>query len=322
MQNSAGIIVLVSGEGTNLQAILDASSNGVLCGANVIHVFSNKPNVGAIDRAHRAGIETTTVTWNRNAETREYYDQRLAALILKKQFRFGKKCLIVLAGWMHILSTAFLEFFSSEQVINLHPALPGKFPGAHAIEDAMLAGVEKSGCMVHTVVPDVDAGRVIEVTEVPVSRRDTVETLRQRIQFVEKSCLILGIIKQMRVLEKEPNHITLISTGKVRNVYDIDLGAVLLMDATNRLSSFDQNLCEIPQKGCIINRLSAWWFQKTRHIVPNHLLHTDPDSGISFVRKCKVFPIEFVVRGYITGSTNTSMWTLYGEISSHSLYHH
>jgi len=63
----------------------------------------------------------------------------------------------------------------------------------------------------------------------------------------------------------------------------------------------------------VLNRLSAWWFQKTKHIVQNHLIHSEHDTPISFVKPCRVFPVEFVVRGFITGSTNTSMWTLYNQ---------
>jgi len=198
-------------------------------------------------------------------------------------------------------------------IINLHPALPGKFPGAHAIEDALHSEEKQTGCMVHTVVPKIDTGKIIYQSEVPILIDDTLESLKARIQIVEKSVLILAIIKQLSVIsDQHHNVIRLIAKGKVRDIYDVG-SDVLLMDATNRLSSFDQNLCEIPQKGCVLNALSAWWFKQTQHIVPNHLLHTESETGLSFVKKCKVFPIEFVVRGFITGSTNTSMWTLYDQ---------
>jgi hypothetical protein len=165
--------------------------------------------------------------------------------------------------------------------------------------------------MVHTVVSKIDTGETIQTQCVPILPGDDLKSLKARIQAVEKSVLIIGIIKQLQNFKDEHHAvITLIAKGKVRDVYDLGSN-VLLMDATDRLSSFDRNLCEIPQKGCVLNSLSAWWFKKTQHIVPNHLLHAETESGISFVKKCKIFPVEFVVRGFITGSTNTSMWTLY-----------
>lgn len=102
----------------------------------------------------------------------------------------------------------------------------------------------------------------------------------------------------------------LIHRGKVRDIYD--LGEHLRLVATDRLSAFDRPIATIPDKARVLNELSAWWFEKTKHIMPNHLINVDqPESMI--VKKCQVFPIEVVVRGYITGTTNTSMWTLYQQ---------
>lgn len=96
--------------------------------------------------------------------------------------------------------------------------------------------------------------------------------------------------------------------GKVRDIYD--LGENLLIVATDRLSAFDRTLAAIPYKGQVLNLISAWWFAKTKDIVANHLLSV-PDECAALVEKCRVFPIEFVVRGYITGTTQTSLWTQY-----------
>jgi phosphoribosylaminoimidazole-succinocarboxamide synthase len=96
--------------------------------------------------------------------------------------------------------------------------------------------------------------------------------------------------------------------GKVRDTYD--LGDQLLMVTTDRLSAFDRSLALIPYKGEVLNLISAWWFEQTASLVPNHLIAV-PDPNVMLVKKCKVFPIEFVVRGYITGSTSTSLWTQY-----------
>ena len=96
--------------------------------------------------------------------------------------------------------------------------------------------------------------------------------------------------------------------GKVRDVYDI--GDQLILITTDRQSAFDRILAAIPFKGQVLNLTSAWWFEQTSHIVKNHVVAL-PDSNVIVAEKCEVFPIEFVVRGYITGSTSTSLWTVY-----------
>jgi phosphoribosylaminoimidazole-succinocarboxamide synthase len=98
--------------------------------------------------------------------------------------------------------------------------------------------------------------------------------------------------------------------GKVRDAYD--LGDRLMLITTDRLTAFDRQLAVIPYKGQVLNLVSAWWFEQTADIVPNHLLAV-PDANVVMGKKCKVFPIEFVVRGYITGTTSTSLWTQYNK---------
>ena len=96
--------------------------------------------------------------------------------------------------------------------------------------------------------------------------------------------------------------------GKARDRYD--LGDRMVLIATDRQSAFDRVLAAIPFKGQALNLTSAWWFEQTRHIVPNQVLSI-PDPNVTIAKKCTAFPIEFVVRGYITGSTNTSLWMVY-----------
>jgi len=98
--------------------------------------------------------------------------------------------------------------------------------------------------------------------------------------------------------------------GKVRDTYD--LGDKVMLVTTDRLTAFDRPLALIPYKGQVLNLTSAWWFEQTADIVPNHLIAV-PDSNAVIAKKCKVFPIEFVVRGYITGTTGTSLWTQYAK---------
>ena len=99
-------------------------------------------------------------------------------------------------------------------------------------------------------------------------------------------------------------------TGKVRDQYD--LGDKIALITTDRQSAFDRILASIPFKGQVLNQTSAWWFEKTKHIISNHVISI-PDPNVTLAKKCMVQPIEFVVRGYITGSTSTSLWTVYNN---------
>ncbi|MDC1037578.1 phosphoribosylaminoimidazolesuccinocarboxamide synthase [Candidatus Marinimicrobia bacterium] len=97
-------------------------------------------------------------------------------------------------------------------------------------------------------------------------------------------------------------------TGKVRDQYDF--GNKVALITTDRQSAFDRVLASIPFKGQVLNLTSAWWFEQTKHIITNQVIEV-PDPNVTLAKKCEVFPIEFVVRGYITGSTSTSLWTVY-----------
>lgn len=102
-------------------------------------------------------------------------------------------------------------------------------------------------------------------------------------------------------------------TGKVRDTYDLtpdDPNGQLLLLTTDRQSGFDRLLGAIPFKGQVLNRTSLYWFEQTKHLVPNHVI-SSPNANALLARKCRVLPIEFVVRGYLTGSTDTSIWTKY-----------
>jgi phosphoribosylaminoimidazole-succinocarboxamide synthase len=96
--------------------------------------------------------------------------------------------------------------------------------------------------------------------------------------------------------------------GKVRDTYELDDKLILI--TTDRQSAFDKVIASVPFKGQVLNLTSAWWFEHSQHLVPNHVLAI-PDPNVVIAKKCQVFPIEFVVRGYITGTTSTSLWTQY-----------
>jgi formyltetrahydrofolate-dependent phosphoribosylglycinamide formyltransferase len=181
------LVVLISGSGTNLQAILDACSSGALT-AQVVLVISNRSNAYGLERARLAGIPTVVLPYRKDQDRREY-DAALAA-----QAAAAQPDWVVLAGWMRILTAGFLDHFSG-RVINLHPALPGTFPGTHAIERAFecfQAGtLQHTGIMVH-LVPDegVDNGPVLAQEIVPILASDTLETLEERIHQVEHRLLV------------------------------------------------------------------------------------------------------------------------------------
>lgn len=187
--STSRVVVLASGNGSNLQAILDACAGGSLAGvAELVAVVSDRPDAYALQRAAAAGVPSVHIG-RHDGEARADYDARLADLVAG----FDPD-LIVLAGWMRILTTSFLGWYP-ERVVNLHPALPGELPGTHAIERAWqeaLAGErDVTGVMVH-LVPDegVDVGPVLASEEVPIHPDDTLESLETRIHTVEHRLLV------------------------------------------------------------------------------------------------------------------------------------
>lgn len=191
------LVVFVSGNGSNLQAIIDAIQAGEI-DCRIALVVSNKPGVFALERARKAGIPSvvhTLKSYRDQGKTRIQYDIDLAALVVD---RIGKQPDIqVLAGFMHILSADYLNKFKAGSVINLHPALPGTFDGAKAIERAFTAfqegKVTGTGVMVHRVIPQVDRGEPIILKQVPIYATDTVADLETRIHSIEHALLIAGI---------------------------------------------------------------------------------------------------------------------------------
>jgi phosphoribosylglycinamide formyltransferase 1 len=166
--------VLVSGEGTNLQALIDD-------GLPIAAVASNRPGVRALARAEEAGIPTAAFELG-DYETREERDAAMADWLAARGVT-----LVVCAGYMHLLRPTFLERF--DRIVNTHSAPLPDFPGAHPIEDVLAAGVPETAATVHYVDEGVDTGAVITAEPVPVHDDDTVETLRARVQAVEHQLL-------------------------------------------------------------------------------------------------------------------------------------
>ena len=192
------LVVLASGSGTNLQALIDAVAAGRVP-AEVTKVIVNRRGATARERARRAGIPEECRLLRPYLEgdphpltARSRYDADLADAVAA-----ARPDLVVLAGWMHLLSMSFLNRFP-QQVINLHPALPGMFPGANAIEDtwaAFRAGeVTSAGVMVHHVVDEgVDDGPVITWEEIPIRDDDSIDILTDRIHRVEHRLLVEAV---------------------------------------------------------------------------------------------------------------------------------
>jgi phosphoribosylglycinamide formyltransferase 1 len=181
------LVVLASGSGTNLQAILDACTNGGLP-ASVAAVVSNKQSSGALRRAADAGVPYVHIAPH-PGEPRADYDARLADIVSG----FSPDW-IVLAGWMRLLSMSFLGWFPG-MVINLHPALPGELPGVDAIErawqEAQAGSRDHTGVMIH-LVPDegVDDGPVLATATVSIHPSDTLESFSSRVHGVEHRLLV------------------------------------------------------------------------------------------------------------------------------------
>lgn len=190
-RKSPTLAVLISGSGSNLQAIIDAVADGRLP-ARIAVVVSNRKAAYGLERAEKAGIPTRyhpLKPYRDAGRSREEYDADLAALLAD----YGPDW-VVLAGWMHIFSHAFLQHYP-HRVVNLHPALPGQFPGAHAIDDALAAfergEIDHTGVMVH-LVPDerVDEGPVLATREVPIQPGDSHDSLAARIHAAEHDLLV------------------------------------------------------------------------------------------------------------------------------------
>ncbi|QBD83649.1 phosphoribosylglycinamide formyltransferase [Ktedonosporobacter rubrisoli] len=201
----ARLAVLVSGSGSNLQALIDALESQQLPGAQIVLVVSNKADAYGLQRALKHRLPALYLPWKQRAQS----EQQLVALL-----RLFEVDLIVLAGWMRIFSAEFIEQFP-RRIINLHPALipddgsgatftssDGSiipvFRGMHAARQALEAGVKITGSTVHYVTPEVDAGPMLCRQEVPILTGDTEDKLQERIKQVEHSLIVEAVQLWMR----------------------------------------------------------------------------------------------------------------------------
>ncbi|GCE26617.1 phosphoribosylglycinamide formyltransferase [Dictyobacter alpinus] len=193
------VAVLISGSGSNLQALIDAIESQQLPGVEIVLVISNKANAYGLQRALKHKLPAIYIPWKK----REEVEERISSLI-----RIFQADLIILAGWMRILSANFTAQFP-QRMINLHPALlpddggssyttsdGSVIPalrGLHVIEQALEAGLKVTGSTVHYVIPEVDAGPVIGRSEVLIEPGDTAETLQEKLKLQEHHLIVEAV---------------------------------------------------------------------------------------------------------------------------------
>ena len=165
--------ILISGRGSNLQALIEAAATAALP-AEIVRVISNEPDAGGLERAAAAGISTAVVPH------RDYPDRENFESSLSEEIRSSGAELVVLAGFMRLLTAAFVEEWR-DRIINIHPSLLPAFKGLHTHERALEAGVRYTGCTVHYVRPEMDEGPIIVQAAVPVLPGDDADTLAARV---------------------------------------------------------------------------------------------------------------------------------------------
>lgn len=221
------ILVLISGGGSNLQALIDKCEDGTIPGS-ICKVISSSSKAYGLERAAKAGIPTDVHELKSyykgipkedkelRTKARTKFNLDLINLILKgyidekdKLEGYTKPDLIVCAGWMLILSQDFLDPLETEKlpIINLHPSLPGAFEGTHAIERSFKAGqdgeITKAGCMVHKVIQLVDRGEPLIIKEIEIVKDETLEDFEQRIHDLEHIAIVEGTVKALTELTSE-----------------------------------------------------------------------------------------------------------------------
>ncbi|MDJ0340552.1 phosphoribosylglycinamide formyltransferase [Streptomyces sp. H10-C2] len=182
-QTPARLVVLVSGSGTNLQALLDVIEGDPAYGARIVAVGADREGIAGLERAERAGLPVFVVKVKDYAD-RAGWDRALAEATAEYE-----PDLVVSAGFMKIVGEEFLARFGG-RFVNTHPALLPSFPGAHGVRDALAYGAKVTGCTVHFVDDGVDTGPIIAQGVVVIEPDDTEEALHERIKEVERGLLV------------------------------------------------------------------------------------------------------------------------------------
>ncbi|GAB3659475.1 phosphoribosylglycinamide formyltransferase [Actinocorallia lasiicapitis] len=198
---SARLVVLVSGAGTNLQALLEACADPAY-GARVVAVGADRPGIAGLTRAEAAGVPTFVLPLADFADREAWTEAMISAVAAHEP------TLVVLAGFMKILGPRFLDEFTT---VNTHPALLPAFPGAHGVRDALAYGVKITGCTVHFVDAGVDTGPIIAQEAVPVRWHDDEESLHERIKVVERRLYIevIGRLSRDGWTDRSDRHVSM-----------------------------------------------------------------------------------------------------------------
>jgi phosphoribosylglycinamide formyltransferase-1 len=173
--SKARVAVLISGRGSNLQALLDARQDAY----EIVLVVSNVPGAGGLERAAQAGVEALTLDHKPYGKDREAFERDLDALLIHRNVE-----LVVLAGFMRVLTPFFVNGWK-DRLINIHPSLLPKYPGTKTHERAIENGEAEHGCTVHLVVEDVDSGPILGQAKLDVRADDTPQTLADRVLELE-----------------------------------------------------------------------------------------------------------------------------------------
>ena len=181
------IAILASGEGSNFQELIDLSKSNKF-DIDIKILITNKSDAGCILRAKKSNIHCKIIK-NSDYETKEYFENEIINTINKYDIE-----LIVMAGWMKIMSSKFVNTFKNK-IINIHPSLLPSFKGNNAIKDAINSGSKITGCSVHFVEPEVDSGTLIMQAALSISKDDDFKTIIKKIHFLEHKILPLSISK-------------------------------------------------------------------------------------------------------------------------------
>lgn len=170
--------ILASGSGSNFETIVDAADCGLLDDVEIAGLICNEPEAGCLERAERLDVPSCLI------DHRDYPDRASFDAEVVERLKTWSVDWVIMAGWMRIVTPGFIDAYR-DRILNIHPSLLPSFPGAHAVRDALKAGVRMTGCTVHIVTEDVDDGPIIGQAAVPVRGDDDLDALQERIHRAE-----------------------------------------------------------------------------------------------------------------------------------------
>lgn len=350
-QNKQKILVFASGSGTTFRHLYQLSRDPEIedyFPFEIVALISNQPNSQVVKEAQAKYLYFPVIVQERLPnEKRLDYDQRMIKKLEEEAIIDLQNIdLIFLAGYMRIITPEFIKYFNQKgiEIINLHPSLPGEYPGINSVEkahqDYLDGKITQTGSMIHYVDEGVDTGETIEtcLTEMDESLEKTQENIKNN----EKYLVIRGLFRWLlnkKIVEKEirENHekhyricysYKYLGRGKVRDLYHLIMHPItrrttpkfLLLDHSDRLSSFDRQITTINRRGILLNiissRIMEMLSQKTS--VPLAYINHLSEERIQWMEVCRPIPLEVVVRAYITGNTSTSLWTHYQKAKNNN----